>query len=449
MSDDLSPVLSLPLIQPAQAQKHVTHNEALRLLDVLVQPAVQSRSLAAPPAFPAEGARWIVPAGATGPWAGQDGTIALHDQGDWVFLAPLPGWQVQVIDQNAPVHWTGTAWVAQRELPQRFPRLGLATDADDTNRLAVSAAATLLTHAGAGHQVKINKAAAAETASLLFQTGWSGRAEIGTAGDDSLAVKISADGSAWITALGFSATGLASGAAVMTSATDATAGRLLRLDGTLGAFGLGGGYGPLLADLDATTTQAGFYFFNTSSGSTGTGPGFSAGALIVAQAIGSGARAPVQIALERSAGGGRMAWRTSQAGAWGAWRTVFARSDMLGTVSQSAGVPTGAALETATNANGRYTRHADGRQICEHVLTVTGATSADGALFRSAIVPWTYPAAFATGTTPAIFGDVPTAGCFVHCAARSNSATSGLRVYSTVSTGASLSFNVRAEGRWF
>lgn len=91
MSDDLSPVLSLPLIQPAQAQKHVTHNEALRLLDVLVQPAVESRSLAAPPAFPAEGARWIVPAGATGPWAGQDGTIALYDQGDWVFLAPLPG----------------------------------------------------------------------------------------------------------------------------------------------------------------------------------------------------------------------------------------------------------------------------------------------------------------------------------------------------------------------
>jgi hypothetical protein len=65
MSDDLSPVLSLPLIQPAQAQKHVTHNEALRMLDVLVQLAVASRSLTAPPTFPADGARWIVAPGAT------------------------------------------------------------------------------------------------------------------------------------------------------------------------------------------------------------------------------------------------------------------------------------------------------------------------------------------------------------------------------------------------
>ncbi len=35
MSDN-SPRLDLPDIQAAQAQKHVTHNEALRVLDVLV-----------------------------------------------------------------------------------------------------------------------------------------------------------------------------------------------------------------------------------------------------------------------------------------------------------------------------------------------------------------------------------------------------------------------------
>ena len=63
---DLSPNLSLPYLAPAQAQKHVTHNEALTLLDAVVQLAVASRSQSEPPVDPAPGARYIVPAGATG-----------------------------------------------------------------------------------------------------------------------------------------------------------------------------------------------------------------------------------------------------------------------------------------------------------------------------------------------------------------------------------------------
>ena len=49
---DTSAILSLPYLQPAQAQKHVTHNEALQLLDVLVQMAVIARSLSLPPTSP-------------------------------------------------------------------------------------------------------------------------------------------------------------------------------------------------------------------------------------------------------------------------------------------------------------------------------------------------------------------------------------------------------------
>jgi len=74
---DLSPNLSLPYLAPAQAQKHVTHNEALGLLDAVVQLAVQSRSQTEPPADPAPGARYIVPPGATGAWSGQEGMLAL------------------------------------------------------------------------------------------------------------------------------------------------------------------------------------------------------------------------------------------------------------------------------------------------------------------------------------------------------------------------------------
>jgi hypothetical protein len=75
--------------------------------------------------------------------------------------------------------------------------LGVNASADATNRLSVAGAATLFNNAGAGHQLKINKNATANTASLLYQTGGSGCAEIGTTGDDKLHVKMSADGSSW------------------------------------------------------------------------------------------------------------------------------------------------------------------------------------------------------------------------------------------------------------
>ena len=74
---------------------------------------------------------------------------------------------------------------------------GVNATADTTTKFAVAAAASLFNHAGAGHQHKINKAAAGDTASLLFQTATSGRAEMGTAGDDDFHFKVSADGSTW------------------------------------------------------------------------------------------------------------------------------------------------------------------------------------------------------------------------------------------------------------
>ena len=56
---DTSPILAMPYIQPSQAQKHVTHNEALSLLDVIVQLAVESAVLATPPATAVEGDRYM------------------------------------------------------------------------------------------------------------------------------------------------------------------------------------------------------------------------------------------------------------------------------------------------------------------------------------------------------------------------------------------------------
>ncbi|MEO0943215.1 MAG: hypothetical protein AAFY06_00035 [Pseudomonadota bacterium] len=74
-------------------------------------------------------------------------------------------------------------------------RLGVNTDPDTTNQFAIKSAATLFDHAGAGHQQKINKASASDTAAVLFQTNFSGRAEMGLAGDDDWRLKVSSDGS--------------------------------------------------------------------------------------------------------------------------------------------------------------------------------------------------------------------------------------------------------------
>jgi hypothetical protein len=198
---DETTILSLPLILPAQAQKHVTHNEALVALDLVVQLAVIDRTRTVPPALPSVGDRHIVASGAVAEWAGQAGRIALYAETGWQFTAPLPGWRAHVLAEGATAVFDGLVWKAPSESPLTVPQLGVAATADATNRLTVSAPATLLNHAGGGHQLKLNKAGPGDTASLLFQTGFSGRAEMGTAGSDDFAVKVSADGAVWATAL--------------------------------------------------------------------------------------------------------------------------------------------------------------------------------------------------------------------------------------------------------
>src|SRR5579885_319487 len=104
--------LRLPNIEGAQAQKHVTHNDALRMLDALVQLAVLDRDLSAPPGSPAEGQRWIVKAAGSGAWAGHDNAIAAWQDGAWAFYAPQPGWRAFVADEGALIAWDGAAWRA-------------------------------------------------------------------------------------------------------------------------------------------------------------------------------------------------------------------------------------------------------------------------------------------------------------------------------------------------
>jgi hypothetical protein len=183
--------LAMPFIEAAQAQKHVTHNEALRVLDAVAMLCVNDRDLPVPPASPAEGDRYLVASGASGAWAGQDGA--------WAFCAPREGWRLWVADEDILLVFDGASWVGAAT--QNAALMGVATTADATNKLAVASPAVLFSHAGSGVQVKLNKSGDADAASFLFQRNWSGRAEIGLIGDNDFAFKTSTDGASFATGL--------------------------------------------------------------------------------------------------------------------------------------------------------------------------------------------------------------------------------------------------------
>ncbi len=93
MSDPLAtPHLALPYIAAAQAQKHVTHNEALRLVDGIVQLAVEAVAATTPPGSPLEGMRYLLGSAPTGVWSGKAGALALYVDGAWLFATPEIGW---------------------------------------------------------------------------------------------------------------------------------------------------------------------------------------------------------------------------------------------------------------------------------------------------------------------------------------------------------------------
>ncbi|MGB4828742.1 MAG: DUF2793 domain-containing protein [Paracoccaceae bacterium] len=497
MPDDTD-ILGLPLILPSQAQKHVTHNEALAVLDVVVQLAVLNRDQTAPPALPGLGDRHLVAAGAALDWAGKDGQIAVMTEVGWQFWLPRPGWQAHVLAEGQTAAFDGLVWKTLSDGALSVAQLGVSATADVTNRLSVSSPATLLNHAGAGHQLKLNKAAPGDTASLLFQTGFSGRAEMGTVGSDNFAVKVSADGTTFNTvlqavaasgvaelpsgarlpdgsavapALAFSAdtgTGLhrtaageigldvggatraflsaaelqvnvaVTGTAVSQNQADTTTGRLVRV----GDYGLGGA-GLTITDWnDATVNGATFMAASAANAPV-------AGAWFIGTYQRNGATYGVQeVNGFTGTAAGRTWTRRQGAGSWNPWRETYNQGSILGPVSQALGVPTGAVIERGTNANGEYVRLADGTQICTRTnLSAANASTALGSLFRSANVTWTYPAAFIAA--PVVSGDVDDADGWTTTVGAPGLTSSALRVVSAVTKAAALNFRALAVGRWF
>jgi Protein of unknown function (DUF2793) len=91
----------------------------LRAIDVLLQGAVISKTLTAPPGSPANGDRYIVGASPTGAWAGQAKSIAVWTtdnpatpSGLWEFYPPKSGWLVYNIADSTFYNYSGSAWVS-------------------------------------------------------------------------------------------------------------------------------------------------------------------------------------------------------------------------------------------------------------------------------------------------------------------------------------------------
>jgi hypothetical protein len=102
--------LILPYLDAAQAQKHVTHNASLTVLDAVTQLAVIARTVTAPPSSPSDGDRYLVAAGATGAWAGWDGNIAAYQSGAWAKYTPREGWLAWVAAETLALEYTGGTW---------------------------------------------------------------------------------------------------------------------------------------------------------------------------------------------------------------------------------------------------------------------------------------------------------------------------------------------------
>jgi len=207
MSDATTNLL-LPYILAAQAQKHVTHNEALRLLDGLVQLSVLDRDLTAPPGSPADGDRHIVASGASGDWSGWDLNVALFTDGAWLRLPPRTGWRAWVEAEGLLLVYDGASWVGTTpDSLQNLALLGLGTTADASNPFSAKLNAALWTaktvaEGGTGDlYYTMNKEVAGDDLGLTLQTNFVTKALLGLFGSDNFRLAVSADGNTFFDGL--------------------------------------------------------------------------------------------------------------------------------------------------------------------------------------------------------------------------------------------------------
>lgn len=233
--------LKLPLLIPNQSQKEITHNEALIIIDNLMNNGVKDKDLTTPPENPSQNDLYIVGVGASGEWEGKDNQLAFYDNG-WRFCQARQGTKYWVIDENCIYVFNMTSWskfsggegggssgsgeggatslsqlddvllssiskddilkfnggsfVNSKSL-NNLEGVGINCEFDEDNKLMVKSDYVLFDNNGGDSKIKANKSSTTQTASHLFQNNYSGRAEFGLIGNDDFSLKVSSDGSEW------------------------------------------------------------------------------------------------------------------------------------------------------------------------------------------------------------------------------------------------------------
>lgn len=140
MSEPLTSArFALPYLAVAQAQKEVIHNEALVLIDALVQPVVVDGPLPDVPTTPVVGQCWLVGSDATGAWSMQDGRMAIWTSGGWRFANAVAGMRVVRQADGNILRFDGFDWIGPPEIAE--PTGGSTIDAESRTAIAALLAA--------------------------------------------------------------------------------------------------------------------------------------------------------------------------------------------------------------------------------------------------------------------------------------------------------------------
>lgn len=189
-----------------------------------------------------------------------------------------------------------------------------------------------------------------------------------------------------------------------------------------GAHGLGAESPVVIADIDDPASRTGFYRTSTS-GSVGTFPNTPVNGILEVSRL-DGNRQHQRLIPDLSSD---ITWtRIRNSGGWTAWQQSYGQRNILGTVSQSGGVPSGAAFEENSNANGHYERRASGVQICWAHLTPDWTSTATQT--------FTYPASFSGEVMGGVLG------------MRNGASSAGSRLRSLTNFGCSTQWFLTVDG---
>lgn len=410
-----TPNLGLVELTNSQGQ-YLNANETFAILDALVGKVVKDKDLNTPPGSPADGDVYIVGPTPTGLWASQANKITFWsaDASEWVFITPREGWKFEPVDEDIVYRYSGSAWVEWSAGGGDWD--ALATPAISSGTLTINLADPTW------YRVTLNQ----NVTTITFTNFPTGKVPV-------FAIEFVQDGAGGRTVVFPGSIVADDGGSIPQPATAAGAATVYTFsssdNGTTYKYASGVENGftvsvgainesPLTTIASAATVNLAASTSNTiniSGTTTITSLGtMTSGATrrLVFQGVLTLTHNATNLILPTGANITTTAGDTAEFVSLGSgnWRCTayqrangdavafaYDRENVLGTVSQSGGVPTGALMEYGSNANGEYWRFASGQQVCRANLTQVSVSisAAFQGGFRSSGYTWTFPATFA------------------------------------------------------